>query len=326
MKRFLKWAVCVFAAVAVTDASVAYGLSHPGLLRRVPASASLLRGIYLDGARNIIQLEPDCARYDPGLSYTLRPGEFVFSNAEFRTEYRVNRLGIRSDEADLVAPAFIVIGDSRAMGWGVAQEEMYSSLLRRETGLKTLNAAVSSYGTAREMKLLDRLDTSAMKRLVIHYVDNDYDENASFFRHANVLPIMSRENYLAAQRKYLKGKRYYFGKYTFFFLYRLGAEAQDGLVRLLKIDSQKSAAVYFLNALMHSRRTPLDGARIVVMGNGKFIERLRKEIASGDYPGYVERMVLLSDDVPTSGYFVLDNHMNGKGHRFLAERLARAVR
>jgi len=40
---------------------------------------------------------------------------------EFTNEVRVNHLGVRDDEASLVAPDVIVIGDSHAMGWGVDQ-------------------------------------------------------------------------------------------------------------------------------------------------------------------------------------------------------------
>jgi len=49
------------------------------------------------------------------------------------------------------------------------------------TGLRTLNAGISSYATAREIALLDRLDTSRLKCHVIQYAHNDLEENASFF-------------------------------------------------------------------------------------------------------------------------------------------------
>ncbi len=321
-KSFLKWTVITFAAVSCIDGAVAYGLAHPDFLLRAPSGyRAFIRGIYLDGARNVIQFEPDCARYNSELTYTLKPGEFFFSNPEYNTKYRVNSLGMRSAEEDLRAPDVIVIGDSRAMGWGVGQEDMYTELLRQWTGFKTLNAAVSSYGTVREMKLLDRLDTTRLKYLVLHYVDNDYEENASFRQHDNFLNIMEREKYEKIQRQYLSSKRYYFGKYTFFFLYRVGAEVYTTYLRLRGIDELKSDVPYFLNALIHGRKTPLDGPRLVVMANGKFLERLKREIAANEYPAYVENMILVSDDVSESGYFVLDNHMNQKGHRFLAERL-----
>ena len=81
----------------------------------------------------------------------------------------MNRLGLRDDEASLRAPAVVVLGDSYAMGWGVAQDETIAEVIERETGLRALNAGIASYGTVREMRLLDRIDTSRLRYLVIQY-------------------------------------------------------------------------------------------------------------------------------------------------------------
>jgi hypothetical protein len=326
MRRFFKRISVILFLVLVIEAVVAIGLARPDLLAHMPrAYNALMRGIYIEGARNVIQFEPECARYDSGLTYTLKPGEFTFSNAEFKTKYRVNSQGIRSDEADLVRPDLIVIGDSRAMGWGVSQEEMYSGIIREQSGLKTLNAAVSSYGTVREMKLLDRLDVSALKVLVVHYADNDFEENTYFSRHNNFLRIMDKEQYQKVQRRYLAAKRYFFGEYTLLLLYRLAAEGYEGVTRLLGLGKKDLAVKYFLNALVNGRKTSLDGIRLIVMGNGEFLEVLKKEIASGNYPGYIENAALVTDDVPETGYYILDNHMNKNGHRLLAERLLHII-
>src|SRR4029077_2394599 len=71
--------------------------------------------------RHIVQLDERTARYDPELLYTLRPGQFTFSNVEFSTPYVVNSLGVRDDERSLAQPEIVVVGDSYAMGWGVQQ-------------------------------------------------------------------------------------------------------------------------------------------------------------------------------------------------------------
>lgn len=326
MKRFLKRTAFALAFVAAMDSAVFYTLSHPGIVAYAhPSFAVFARGIYLDGGRSIIQLEPDCARYDEELTYTLKPGRFVFSNAEFRTEYRVNSQGTRSEESRLAAPELIVLGDSCAMGWGVSQEAMYSEIIGRRTGLKTLNVSVSSYGTAREMKLLDRIDTSALRTLVIHYVENDHGENKYFYEHGNSLKITGRQKYEKIRDQYLKSKRYYPGKYTYFFFYRHLVEAWNRVLRFFGFDENKSDALYFLNALTAGGRTQIDGTRLIVLADGKFINRLRAEMRSGNYPAYVKGMTLVSDDVLKSGYFALDNHMNEHGHRALAARLARIV-
>ncbi|HEY6505513.1 MAG TPA: hypothetical protein VIZ28_16175 [Chitinophagaceae bacterium] len=50
------------------------------------------------------------------------------------------------------------------------------------TGEKVLNAGMSSYGTARELKNLYRLDTSGLQTLIIQYGRNDEVENEQFVR------------------------------------------------------------------------------------------------------------------------------------------------
>ena len=113
------------------------------------------------GHMNVIQ-NTDCARYDKGLFYTLNPGVCKFDSDAFKStfsvEVKVNSQGTRDEEDRLKAPEIICIGDSHIMGWGVKQEESCPKLIERYTGKKTLNAGVSSYGTARELMLLSKLD------------------------------------------------------------------------------------------------------------------------------------------------------------------------
>ena len=106
--------------------------------------------------RNIVQLDERHARYDPELFYTLEPGAFMFSNPEFSTQFVVNRIGVRDNQRSLEQPEIVVAGDSYAMGWGVQQDESFPELIERRTGRRVLNAAMSSYGTVRERRMLDR--------------------------------------------------------------------------------------------------------------------------------------------------------------------------
>ena len=93
---------------------------------------------------------------DQTLTYIGQPnGRCRFDNLEFRTTQRFNSLGVRDSEAALVRPRSIVIGDSHAMGWGVEAGERYSHLLSPQLQ-PSLNLAIASYGTARELRLLER--------------------------------------------------------------------------------------------------------------------------------------------------------------------------
>src|SRR5437762_5813156 len=171
----------LFVASAVVEAIFLVMLHAPRLTARTPRPVRrLVQQVYRHFNRSLIQFDPRCARYDPGITYTLKPGTCTFENLELKNVFRINSKGLRDEEASLHAPDVIVIGDSHAMGWGVDQEDAIPQRIARITGLRVLNAAVSSYGTAREMMMLDRLDTSRLRVLIVQYSDNDVMENRAF--------------------------------------------------------------------------------------------------------------------------------------------------
>src|SRR5215831_11818654 len=185
-------------------------LHAPRLTAASPAPVRrLVQQVYRHFNRALIQFNPQCARYDPDVTYTLKPGGCTFGNLEFENKYDVNHLGLRDSADDLVAPDVIVIGDSHAMGWGVDQNQSFPRVLGQKTGLKVLNAAVSSYATVREMRMLDRLDASHMKVLVIQYADNDQPENRAFRDEHNQLTITSRQQYETIVDHYMAQRGYY---------------------------------------------------------------------------------------------------------------------
>ena len=194
-KGFLLVLFNLAVVVAILETTFVVMLHSPRLVAASPGPFRLLiQQIYRHFNRALIQFEPGCARYDPGVTYTLKRGGCTFGNIEFTNEYRVNRQGLRDTDADLDSPEIVVLGDSHAMGWGVEQEQTLVSVVERQSRRKTLDAAVSSYATVREMRMLDRLDTSRLKYLVIQYADNDLPENRTFQR-KGTLPIMSEEQY-----------------------------------------------------------------------------------------------------------------------------------
>src|SRR3954447_9642508 len=168
----------LFVAGAIIEVIFVSMLHAPRLTAASPAPVRrLVQQVYRHFNRALIQFNPECARYDPDVTYTLKPPGCTFGNLEFDNTYSVNHAGLRDSEENLVAPDVIVIGDSHAMGWGVNQDQSFPRVLAQRTGLKVLNAAVSSYATVREMRMLDRLDSSHLKVLVIQYADNDQPEN-----------------------------------------------------------------------------------------------------------------------------------------------------
>jgi len=292
----------------------------------------------------IIQFEPACAQYDPEFFYRLRPGVCVFYNTEFRTEYRINSLGVRDDEASLAAPEVILLGDSYAMGWGVEQDETFGALLEVQLGRKVLNAGISSFGTVRELMLLDKIDRSAADTVILQYCDNDKYENRTFLENGSNLPIASEREYdetVAYQQSTLR-----------FHPLRLPYKVYESLVagRLLEqlhrwgwplshsmeglqIDEAQSAREFM--AVLERSPVDLSGLRMAVFDVGwgvgresHFLAELRRlqgELPSQDWRSRIETV----DVLPALGYdemLLIDRHLNARGHRRVAELLAPALR
>lgn len=286
----------------------------------------------------IIQYEPNFARYDSELTYTLKPGAFTFQNVEFSVPFSVNSIGTRDDEESLASPEIVVTGDSFAMGWGVRQEETFSQLIEKKTGVKILNAAVSSYGTAREMGMLRRIDTSDMKVLVIQYCRNDYEENKSFYENNNRLPVSSAADYRKIVDDYLLKSRYYYGRYTLKLLpaiirhpFKLAASRlnPDDAVSVL----QDQEVEYFLHVLMNCT-IPLNNVRIVVTElnthnafSDTFITALAVEVVKEKYPDWIRNMkvVNVSTILEEDDFFLIDGHINENGHRKVVDKLLSEV-
>ncbi len=277
-----------------------------------------LRSVYLQ-RREVIQASAQCARWDEELSYTLRPGQCRFSNVEFSTEYRINQTGLRDDRSSLVGPQVIVLGDSHAMGWGVEQEETFAQLLERSTDLRVLNAAISSYGTAREMLMLRRLDTSQLRLLVVQYGQNDFHENGSFLGTDGESKRQPPKRFKRSVDQHLKNRRYRLGQYLLSCL-----RLEDRPVSLLPAPHRDGEeAKRFLDVLLGATALPPKVPVLVFEINGYarndrgFGNALRRLLAERQIERQIEVMNV-ADFLTTEHYHVLDDHLAAAGHRQLA--------
>ena len=230
------------------------------------------RTYYMGKDRKVIQYLPDCAIYDSELAYTLKPGECHIKNREFEVDYFINNAGMRDDDASLVSPQIVVIGDSHAMGWGVRQDLIFSSLLENKLGKPVLNAAVSSYGTVRELKILERANLDNLEYLIIQYCANDYRENNAYLKNDGKLTVMSEERYKLLGENHRSNTKYYFGKHSLY----LSRRFIKGITRSIidnksennkKFEGAKEVNV-FLNAVLNSNINLTDIVVIVIEVNG----------------------------------------------------------
>lgn len=320
-----------FVLFFAAEGCISFALSHPRLIPKGYA-LNLLRYYYANFERDVIQFSEACSRYDAGLFYTLKPGACRFANREFDVEYTINSLGVRDDEAALNNPEIVVIGDSQAMGWAVGQGQTFSSLLGKLTGKKILNTGVSSYGTAREMIMLDRVARGRLKYLIIQYADNDYDENRYFVVNNHRMNISSAEKYEHVRRFHKDNTGYYPGKHILT-LIKIIRSPDISISDPVASPYQSDEVDAFLQVLQKSR-PDLRNLKIIVFeadpyaaNDRSFLENLKKQIKDPSYPDHIRNMIVLDlgKELNAGKYLTLDDHMNTDGHRLLAERLTAII-
>lgn len=323
----------VVVSGAILEALLLAPLLQPHLIRLLPASAAtVVRANYLGYWRDLYVYLPGHAEYDPELTYTLSAGTHTYSSPEFSNTYRVNALGLRDDEWALHDPEVIVLGDSFAMGWGVEQEQAFPQRMRYEFGHRVLNAGVPSYGTVRELQLLDRLPRRALRFLVIQYSRNDFGENRTFFEHDNKLPIMSAARFAAEALTWRESIHYYPGRLTLVTVRRSLLALRDADWPSGADPRARDVAVearYFVNALLHAGDADLRDVRVVIVAldaygarTTEFVRAVRRLVYA---PQIRDRFrcvhVLDVSDAVGKAHYVLDDHLNPEGH----EHIARAV-
>lgn len=327
-------ALSVGVSLGIAEASLELLLSAPPrVLYALPGGTlSHLRAYFLHHERHLVQSTPECAQYDPGLFYTLRPGQCRFANREYDTELLVNRAGVRDDDASLVAPEVIVTGDSFTMGWGVAQPESFPERIEQALGRPVLNVGVPSYGTVRERRILDRVDTSRLRCLVVQYDDNDTPENEEFERNHDALVIHSERTYRQDVQRGGRRDRYWFPKATFEIV-RGAFSAPDGPVP--DPGKPQHQARLFVKAMLKAGRAELAGVHVIVVAlnadrvvSPAFVDALEAEVSKPGYPPWLRdlRVVDLTGLLGRDDYYVLDDHLRASGHAKVAAALLPAVR
>lgn len=313
--------VVVLITVALLDALIAFSFRFP---RWSPIPLPLVRYLHIRFDRNVIQVMPECAVYDASVTYTLKPGRCVFASREFSNEYRVNSLGVRDDETSLMQPQTVMLGDSLTMGWGVEQHEAFPQMFEARTGLRTLNAGISSYGTVRELRFLERIDRSALRNIVIQYTDNDALENLRFVE-SPTFETLTPAQYQRSVDDQARLLRYVPGKYAFNALVQLQSmlRRQLGLSQEpppLDIDRQ---ADVFLEVVA---RSPVDlsAFRVTVLSmDSAFIEAVRTKAASSGV-GWIRNLSFVDASGIMSlpdALYILDDHPTALGHEAITTML-----
>jgi hypothetical protein len=317
------------------EAMIEFVLRFPGavpFLYRPARPANHLKNYYLGFDRSAVQLRRDCATYDEVLTYRLRPGTCTVRNREGVVEYSVNRAGLRDAEGALLAPSVIVLGDSQAMGWNVSAEAALPTRIAAHTGRLVLNAAISSYETAREMALLREVVRPSTEFVVIAYCDNDADDNWHLVA-TGALPHLDRPNYERVVADHERRVRYL----PFKHIWRLGGlvlgSMRGGSAASTPSTKPGFAAMNFL-AILDASVDLLRGRHVIVFevnsynaNSPRFANAVRQ--AAARLPLLTElaslHVVDTSSFLTDDDYFLIDDHLNPRGHDQVARRLAEVI-
>lgn len=296
-----------------------------------------MRKYYHDADIHIIQMDSNCAQYSKALFYELKPGEFEFYNRDFSTVFKVNSKGFRDDEKSLNCPKVICLGDSYTMGWGVEGEETFSELLEDHLTKRVLNMGVSSYGTAREIASLEKVNTDSLEYLIIQYCPNDLQENKEYVLANNSLRVSSREVYTNASNVHMDRAAYYPFKHLINISKHLSEKKEETIVKkelterqllLNKITFENA----FLQILRDSKKIPKTTKIILFSLEAEYVHNgfnqgikkvLDKDFTSSlyDQVSYVD----LTGKIDSTHRFSLDPHLNAIGHSVVCREIAQHI-
>jgi hypothetical protein len=309
----------VFALIF--EAIISFGLRNPHIIPGFVAP--YFQDYYLSQDRKIIQVT-ECAQYDSELFYMLKPGDCAFKNREFDVMNSVNSAGLRDDQSSLEKPSIVALGDSFTMGWGIPQDKTFSQVLENTVNKKVLNAGMSSFGTAREMILLERLNLSGLDQIIIQYHPNDFEENQQYVQEGFHLRVRTPYSY-DSLKEAINGRTDYF-----VFKHLAGVSKSFALQlrpRKSKIPGDTVQAQMFLKILKHARVG--DRARqVVVFKIDKYGENtvgfenaVDHLLTQPEFSGMNIKTVRIGSPLESEDYFILDDHINENGHAKLAHRL-----
>lgn len=155
---------------------ICYFIFHIAILTVIPQNT------YLEYIRNI-NFECFTLRDYPFI-YNLKEGVCHLNNIEYKTTQHIDKYGFRNPDNSYVNSETVLIGDSHAFGFGVNDNETISGVLENKYKIKTLNLAIPTYATKRELDTLNIYGKNA-RNVIIVYCDNDYEENEAYIKHDN---------------------------------------------------------------------------------------------------------------------------------------------
>ena len=307
----------MLSAVVLLFSMVFY---QKGVVVNLPWISSVQSQLYSE-SRNIWQANPDCVVFDSEVIYKPKIGKCHFNNLEYQTELNFSTEGRYTGEKPS-GTGIAVLGDSHAMGWGVADNETFSSELQRLSGRPVFNLGVSSYATDRELirleksGVLEKVDT-----VIIQYCENDLDENAIF---QPLVPEVAKQKFpgSASQPRSLSNRLNYIRK-----AYWVALKDPFSLVRnklAPKPEKTKDFTEHyqpFIDSI--KRHDGLRTKRVIVFYSNAHGKKFTA-FPDGKDP-QLHNLEFIDLELSRSDYFEIDDHLHSAGHAKAGQRLFQII-
>jgi hypothetical protein len=287
--------------------------------------------LYSQSIRNIYF---DCLEFSSApYIYKMKPGKCTVTNIEYDIVYSSDANGFRNTLRQSNSYDVAVIGDSFAHGVGVADDQTFSYLLESSYHYKTVNLAIGSYATMRELEVLGEYGKDA-KYVVVQYCDNDPEENEASIS-------LGKEEFRsrAEQQWRERGTIYHRGKSMG---YRKPIQDLATMIRSHSYTSKSSwresaklgrlmdREAYAFAQVVARYRQLLEGKRLIVFEAGMWGENSPKfkatfglELNKLGWLSY--RLINTADVLDYGDYFFLDDHIKPVGHKKLAAAIAKEL-
>ncbi len=294
---------------------------------------SLNKNLYFGKWFHIFSERGECYEFSKTRFYDLKKESIChFDNVEYSTIVTVGSRRERLNDFYGINQrgSIIAIGDSVTMGWGVNDNETYSSILQGLLHVNVINLGVPSYNTSRELdKLTNFLRTEDVKTIIIQYHTNDHIENISYLK--NGPKNYSIQDYNGRQGSFDKVYGWHTGGYYFFDytikIFELFYKNRFGDPRKIEMprDLDHEAEVFF--SIL--KKYPYVSSKNIIIFDGSELDLQNndfKHIFSKVAASFgLENVKVLDMEFSSHDYFALDNHQNMLGHKKIAENINKVI-
>jgi len=295
-----------------------YSLSGFLLINGIKPKLELIkqyqRNFYLyGGLRNIWQSNKDCVDFDEDTIFNPKETTCEFNNIEFNTKISFDKYGRKSDhpEKNSKGKGIVVLGDSHAMGWGVNDQDTFSSQLEKLINKPVYNLGVSGFGTLREIIKFRKSDlTDKVDTVIIQYCYNDWGENNNYKKDSIIIAkekfnLIGNSQPMSTLKKLRKIFRYSL---------KIPIEIITEKNQIMDFDHHNEV----LQKILETSPILNDKKIVVFYANGfnmKFKNFAKKE------PNKINNLYFHDLDLGEEHFYPIDGHLTKYGHRVIATKL-----